>query len=160
MNKQELRKIVREIISESFNDIKEASGSHSDSKEMDKALRWAKNNLEGIRIENTKSGYKICPPKSMSNDCYSVHKGGKGIYDLYRFLASVYNVSKHEIENAVSSNRSLNILALKLPVIKLGKKEWILDKDNEQLILKRNVKTKKSISDLEDEEFEKVFQYF
>lgn len=160
MNKQDLRYLVREIIKESFGNVEEAGGSHGDSKEMDKALRWIEKNLEGIRITNIKDGYKICPPIELSDECFTAHKGGKGIYDLYRFLADKYGIKKHEIENAVSSNRKLNLFAIEMPTVRLGKKEWIIDKDNHKIILKRNKNIVKSIFDLNEEDFEEVYKYF
>ena len=44
-------------------------------------------------------------------------------------LAKAYGVNKHEIENAISSNRKLNLLAIDLPIIKLDKKIYLLKKN-------------------------------
>jgi hypothetical protein len=158
MNKQDLRYLVRSIIKESFENVQEG-GSHDDSKEMDKAIAWIKNNMPDIRIEDIKNGYKICPPKELSDECFTAHRGGKGRFDLYRFLSKAYGITKREIEDGVSSNRKLNLLALELPEVKLGKKIWLVDKENEILILQRNQNTTKSIFDLTEEEFEKVYKY-
>jgi len=156
MTKKDLKYLVREIIQETFSNIEEAGGSHADAKEMRKAIKWIKNNLKDTRIEDVKDGQKVCPPKEMSSDCYTLHRGGKGRFDLYRFLAKSYGVSKHEIENAISSNRKLNLLAIDLPTIKLEKKIWYIDKENEELILTRNANRKRSFYDLEEEELDKV----
>lgn len=156
MTRKDLRYLVREVIQETYNNVEEAGGSHSDAKEMRKAIKWIKNNLEDTRIEDVKDGQKVCPPKEKSSECHTIHRGGKGRFDLYRFLAKAYGVNKHEIENAISSNRKLNLLAIDLPTIKLDKKIWYIDKENEELILIRNNNRKKSFYALEEEELDKV----
>jgi hypothetical protein len=97
--------------------IEEARGSHSDAKEMKKAIRWIHDNLEGIKIYDVKDGQKVCPPEHLQIqhnqpvECYTLHRGGKGRFDLYRFLAKSYGISKKEIENGVISNRPLSSIS-------------------------------------------------
>jgi len=94
--------------------LEEAGGSHSDAKEMKKAIRWIQDNLEGIEIYDVKDGQKVCPPEHLQIqhnqpvECYTLHRGGKGRFDLYRFLAKSYGISKKDIENGVISNRPLS----------------------------------------------------
>tara|TARA_R110000868_G_scaffold368302_1_gene631383 strand:- start:4241 stop:4723 length:483 start_codon:yes stop_codon:yes gene_type:complete len=158
MNKIDLIHLVREVIQEAYSNVEEAGGSHSDAKDMIKAVKWIENNLEGIRVEDVKDGQKICPPKERSSECYTIHKGGKGRFDLYRFLSKAYEVSKHEIENAISSNRPLNLLGISLPKIKLGKKIWIIDAENEEIILDRNKKNRMSFYDLDDKVLDDIIE--
>jgi hypothetical protein len=113
MNNKELKLLVRQIIKETFEKVEEGSKSHGDAKELNKAIKWIKKNLKGVTVEDIKSGYRICPPKEFSDECYSTHRGGKDRFDLYRFLSKAYDVNKHEIENAISANRALNLLAIK-----------------------------------------------
>jgi hypothetical protein len=164
MEKENLRHLIRQIIKESFNNVEEGSGSHSDAKEMRKTLKWISKNLEGIKIEEVGDGHRICPPIDKSDECYTVHRGGKGIYDLYRFLAKAYNVNKHDIEYAVSSNRPLNLTSVnpeELAIMKkvnLSGKDWYIDEKEQRLIMVKNLNKIKNFDDLDFDEYEKVIE--
>jgi len=163
-DKKQLRLLVRAILKESFESVEESKGSHGDAKEMKKAIKWIKSNLEGIRVEDTKDGQKVCPPEEKSEECYTIHKGGKGRYDLYRFLAKAYNVSKHEIESAIGANRALNLLSINtddledLKTINLSGKDWYIDEKNQQLIMVKNIRKTKDFDSLSIEDYEKVLE--
>jgi len=158
MDKIEIRNLVRQVIKEVYSNVEEAGGSHGDAKEMEKAIKWIKKNFPDVEFKKAKDGQKLCPPKDKSEECYTIHKGGKGRFDLYRFLSRAYGITKKEIEDAISSNRKINLLALDFPTIKLNKKIWYIDKDNEELILTRNANRKKSFYDLEEEDLDKVIE--
>jgi hypothetical protein len=164
MNKEDIRGIVREVIKECYSNLNEGVGSHAASKNMDKALKWAQKNLPGLRVVDVKSGKKVCPPKDKSVDCYTVHMGGKGIYDLYRFLAKAYGLNKHDIETAVSSNRKIKITSpeearLKnFPIVLIQGKEWYVDEEREELVFTRNIKTTIPFDELSDFEYEELLK--
>ena len=59
----------------------------------------------GCTIVDSTNGYKICPPLHLSTECYTMHRGGdKGIFDLLRFLAKAFDLSKHALEIGIRNN--------------------------------------------------------
>lgn len=74
------------------------------TKQYNKFIGYAEKYLNStVIVKNNK--YKFCPKGYP--DCYSSHPEDKALYDIYRFYAKVFNVSKKEIEDAFINNIEL-----------------------------------------------------
>lgn len=70
------------------------------------ALKFAKKEM-GCSVEDITKGYRVCPPKDVYPECFTAHRGGdRHVFDLFRFLAKAFGVSKHFLEQAVKANQS------------------------------------------------------
>jgi hypothetical protein len=88
LTESELIKVINTIIQEA---------SHQE-KVLPDIFKYIKKNM-GCTITETTNGYKVCPPSDLSTECYTMHRGGdKGVYDLLRFLAKTFDLSKHALE--------------------------------------------------------------
>ena len=80
-------------------------GAHS-TKEYDKFIKWAVEFLN-VRVNVKGNSHSICPPLEISLECRSTHPHDRAIYDIMRFLARVYGVSKGDIERAFKNNTGI-----------------------------------------------------
>lgn len=76
--------------------------SHSE-KFLKEVFSYAKRNMK-CQINDIKNGYEICPPISVSSNCYFTHKSDKGAFYVLRFLADNYGLSKHALEIGVRND--------------------------------------------------------
>ena len=99
MDNIEIRKLIRTILQEEFKNVEIDEISGHQTKKLIRLLDWSEKFLH-TTIKNTKSGFLICPVTNLSTQCYATHRTDSGIYDIMRFLAKTYGVTKQEIENA------------------------------------------------------------
>lgn len=88
-----------------INEMGRQGGAHS-SKEYVKFIKWAEEFLN-IRVIEKGNSHSICPPKELYPECRSTHPHDRAIFDIMRFLAKAYKVSKPEIELAYKENRGI-----------------------------------------------------
>jgi hypothetical protein len=81
-----------------------------DTKQFDKFIGYVEKYLNStVIIKNNK--YKFCPKDYSS--CYIAHREDNALFEIYRFYAKVFNVSKREIEDSFIQNKEFKKVEVK-----------------------------------------------
>ena len=93
----------RELISLIERMVNEAKAKH-DTKRFKQFVTYAKKHLNS-NIEEKNNKVKFCPIGH--SDCYISHPEDKALFDIYRFYAKVFGVSKQDIETSFNQNKPI-----------------------------------------------------
>lgn len=96
--------------------------SHSE-KFLPEIFKYIKKNMD-CQVVEIKNGYKICPPLNISTECYTTHRSDKGAFDLLRFLADKFGLSKHYLEMGIRNNVDYERIKQKSREKNYIPKEW------------------------------------
>jgi hypothetical protein len=81
-----------------------------DAKQFEKFVKYAEKYLDSdVIIKNNK--YKFCPKSHFY--CYIAHREDKALFEIYRFYAKVFNVTKREIEDSFIQNKEFKNVVVK-----------------------------------------------
>lgn len=96
LNENELISLIEKMVNE-------AKSTHN-TKKFKEFIKYAKKHLDSDITENNNK-VKFCPKGH--SDCYIAHMEDKALYEIYRFYAKVFNVSKQKIETSFNQNKPI-----------------------------------------------------
>ena len=83
--------------------VNEAKANHN-TKRFKEFVKYATKHLNS-NVEEKNNKVKFCPIDS--SECYISHPEDKALFDIYRFYAKIFNVSKQDIETSFNQNKPL-----------------------------------------------------
>jgi hypothetical protein len=83
--------------------VNEARSTHN-TKRFKEFMTYARKHLNS-NVEEKNNKVKFCPIGH--SECYISHPEDKALFDIYRFYAKVFNVSKQKIETSFNQNKPI-----------------------------------------------------